>query len=275
MNITLHRIINIIVYLFAAIGLFLVLGYLAVRLGFTNNKGFIDDRFITTATTTQSGADIATTSPEWNNTPEWTSLKAAIIKDKPMVDKVSSETGVPSRFLVSLLIVEQLRLFNDDRESFKKFFEPLKILGTQSVFSWGILGIKKETAIEIEKNLKNPDSPRYPGAQYEHMLDFKTADIDKERFERLTDQHNHYYDYLYAALFIKQIEAEWSKAGHDISNRPEILATLYNLGFSKSQPNPDPKVGGAAIPIGNKTYSFGGLAYDFYYSDELTAEFPR
>lgn len=267
-----HISFNIIIYLFALIGFFLTVGYLAVRFGFTNNKGFIDNRFLGA---TLTSTFVATTSLDWNKSPEWDALKAAITKDQAIVNKVATETSLKPRLLVSLLIVEQLRLFNDDRESFKKFFEPLKILGSQSVFSWGVLGIKKETAIEIENNLKDPSLARYPGKAYEHMLDFKTEDIEKERFERVTDQHNHYYDYLYAALYIKEIEAEWQKAGYDISNRPEILATLYNLGFTKSAPKANPKVGGAAIPINGKTYSFGGLAYDFYYSGELVSEFSR
>ncbi len=134
------------------------------------------------------------------------------------------------------------------------------------------MGIKRDTAVEVENNLKDPSLPRYPGAQFEHSLDFTT---ETERFNRIIDQHNHYYSYLYGALFVKEIEAEWAKAGFPIDNRPEILATIYNLGFSHSSPKADPQVGGAIIPIGGKNYSFGGMAYDFYYSGELTGEFPR
>ncbi|MEI6420555.1 MAG: hypothetical protein WCO30_02875 [bacterium] len=91
---------------------------------------------------------------------------------------------------------------------------------------------------------------------------------------RITDEHDHYFAYLYAALFNKQIITEWQKAGFDISNRPEILATLYNIGFSHSEPKDDPQIGGAEIDISGKTYSFGGLAYEFYYSGELLNELP-
>ena len=88
-------------------------------------------------------------------------------------------------------------------------------------------------------------------------------------YNRLTDEHNHYYSYLYTALFIKEIEAQWLRAGYDISNRPEILATIFNLGFDKSIPKKDPEVAGSIITIGGEQITFGRLAYEFYYSGEL------
>jgi hypothetical protein len=108
-------------------------------------------------------------------------------------------------------------------------------------------------------------------------LDFATSteNIDSERFNRVTDEHNHYYTYLYAAILLKQIEKQWLNAGFDISNKPEILATLYNIGFANSKPNAYPQAGGAEIEIAGTKYSFGQLAYEFYYSNELLDIFPR
>jgi hypothetical protein len=137
------------------------------------------------------------------------------------------------------------------------------------------MGIKEDTAIEVEEHLKDKTSPYYLGESYEHMLDFKTTDIKNERFTRMTDQHNHYYSYLYAGLFIKQILTEWKNAGFDISNSPEIVSTIYNLGFSKSIPNANPSSGGAQITVDGINYSFGSLGGDFYNSNELISEFPR
>jgi hypothetical protein len=73
---------------------------------------------------------------------------------------------------------------------------------------------------------------------------------------------------------MKQIKNQWQKAGFDISQKPDILATLYNIGFEHSIPKSDPQVGGAMIEINGQTYSFGGLAYQFFISDELKTEFP-
>ena len=177
--------------------------------------------------------------------------------------------------IVAPLVVEQLRLFTSEREIFKQIFSPLKILGNQSQFSWGVMGIKQDTAKQIEENLKDKKSVWYLGKEFEHILDFKTDDHDNERFERLTDEHDRYYSYLYGALCIKQIMKQWSNAGFNIDNRPEIIATLYNIGFENSKPKRDPQSGGAKIEINGGQYSFGSLAQEFYNSDELIEEFKK
>ena len=73
---------------------------------------------------------------------------------------------------------------------------------------------------------------------------------------------------------MKEIQAQWSRAGYNIDDRPEILATLYNLGFYYSIPKADPKVGGTVINIDGMDYTFGDIAYEFYYSSELSDIFP-
>jgi hypothetical protein len=67
---------------------------------------------------------------------------------------------------------------------------------------------------------------------------------------------------------------QWEKAGYPIDDRPEILATLFNVGFPNSKPKPNPMVGGAEILVHEKPYTFGAIAYDFYYSGELYELFP-
>lgn len=208
-------------------------------------------------------------------TEEWEFFKDSVVKDVEVIKKVERQTGIKSRVLVAQLVAEQMRLFHSDRPFFKKAISPLKVLASMSQFSWGVLGIKEETAKSIEKNLKDTTSPYYLGTEYEHLLDFKTPNTDDERFKRITHYRDHYYAYLYAALFNKQVIAQWYREGVDISNRPEILATLYNIGFRNSKPNPDPQTGGAELTINGKRYSFGRVAYSFYYSGELLDEFPQ
>lgn len=211
---------------------------------------------------------------EWMNIPEWQVFKEAVVKDKSLIDSVAELTGVEPRLIVSVLVGEQIRLFNSSREAYKKWIGPLKILSVEATFSLGVTGIKVPTAQFIEKNLKDTASVFYLGKEYENLLDFRTNNPAQERFNRLTDYHNHFYSYLYAALNIKMMKQQWERSGYPITDRPEIIATLYNIGFEASVPKENPMVGGSGINIKGKRYSFGAVAYEFYYSGELFDQFP-
>lgn len=210
----------------------------------------------------------------WINDDEWTTISGAISKDKDAITQASSVANIDPRLVVSSLTVEQLRLFHSQRELYEKFFKPLTILGNATQTSLGVMGIKEATAKQIENHLKDASSPYYLGPSHEHDLDFSTKDPATERYNRLTDEHNHYYSYLYGALYLKEMMAQWLNAGFTIESRPEIVSTLFNVGFSQSKPNANPKVGGSTITIGDRKYSFGSLGFEFFFSGELVAEFP-
>jgi len=211
---------------------------------------------------------------QWMNIEEWKDFKIAVAKDKPLIDSVANLTGVEPRLIVAVLVGEQIRLFNSNREAYKKWIGPLKILSVESTFSMGVTGIKILTAQKIERNLKDSTSIFYLGKKYENLLDFTTNSVASERYSRLTSYKNHYYSYLYAALNVKQMKVQWERSGFPIESRPEILATLYNIGFEASVPKENPVVGGSGINIKGKKYSFGAIAYEFYYSGELFDLFP-
>jgi hypothetical protein len=211
---------------------------------------------------------------EWMNIKEWQDFKLAVAKDKILIDSAASQTGVEPRLIVALLVGEQIRLFNSSREAYKKWIGPLKILSVETTFSLGVTGIKVPTAQMIETNLLDSTSVFYLGKPYQHLLDFQTKNIGQERFKRLTSYDNHYYSYLYAALNVKQIKVQWERSGFPIGDRPEILATLYNIGYEASIPKENPMVGGSGINIKGMKYSFGSVAYEFYYSGELFELFP-
>ncbi len=210
----------------------------------------------------------------WMNLPEWYALKEAIIKDKAEIDSAAKVAGVESRMIVSCLVGEQIRLFNSKREMYKKYLGPVKVLSVQSQFSFGVNGIKDFTAEMVENHLKNDTSVFYMGKKYEHILDFTTENHQEERMNRLVDYRSHYYSYLYTACILHQTKMQWQRAGYDISSRPEILFTLFNIGFSESHPGPNPKCGGSSITVGDYIYTFGTIGFDFYYSGELIEEFP-
>lgn len=211
---------------------------------------------------------------EWMNYSEWEDFKIAVAKDKKIIDSVAKVTGVESRLIVCCLVGEQIRLFNSDREAYKKWIGPLKILSVESKFSFGVTGIKEHTAQKIESLLKDTSSIYYLGKKYEHLLDFKTDNPQQERMDRLTSFRNHFYSYMYAAVFLKQVQLQWERSGFPIDNRPEILTTLFNVGFPQSVPKSNPLVGGSTIIVKEKPYSFGMIGYQFYYSGELFDLFP-
>ena len=206
---------KVLVYFFAAFGLFLTLGFFAVKFGLTNVPGMIDlnDRLFTDtkakdikeekvisdissknlckvaiinsfypvnalsiieAVKSNAGNDKIESMifaiekemaknpkisgalsecdsyPEssnkeslftWMNSEDWLVFEEAVKKDTSVINQVSQEIGVPPRLIVGALVGEQLRLYNSDREVFKQFFSPLKILGNEVKFSLGVTGI--------------------------------------------------------------------------------------------------------------------------------------
>ena len=215
---------------------------------------------------------------DWMNVSEWKDFKVAAVKDKAYIDSAARIAGVESRMIVCCLVGEQIRLFNSLREAYKSYISPAKVLVLENHLSYGVTGIKVETAKKIEAYLKDRNSPYYLGKNYEKVLDHnpnsKYSIPGNNIIQRLVQGKNHYYSYLYAALFLKEIHKQWARAGFPIDKRPEILASLFNLGFARSKPKPNPAVGGSSFRVTNTNYTFGALAFEFYYSGELEKEFP-
>lgn len=271
-------IFTIFLYVFAVIGFVFTGVFIAMQLHLTDVKGSIDSRneyFNKVRDEITRTTQATNIQYDWTTTSDWDVLKNGLIKDKEPILEASRVSGVPARMIAAVVIPEQFRFFSSNRESFKRYFEPLKLLGNGTKFSFGVAGIKTGTAMQIEENLKDKNSVYYIEADHENDLNFTTSDPDTERMDRLTDSHNHYFSYLYSGLFINQISNQWKNAGYSIDNRPEVISTLFNLGFSHSQPKANPEVGGAEIVINGRSYTFGGIAYEFYYSNELVDIFPR
>lgn len=210
----------------------------------------------------------------WMNTLEWEWLRASVVRDSAYINEAGRLSGVEPRMIAACLIGEQIRLFNTNREAVKKYLGPMKALSVQSQFSFGVNGVKLFTAETVEQHLKDTASPFYMGKRYEDLLNFETDDHETERYERLVDYRNHLYSYLYTGCILHQTMLQWRRAGYDISHRPDILFTLFNIGFEQSNPKPDPVCGGSHIVVDDRTYTFGAIGFDFYYSGELADVFP-
>lgn len=277
-----------VVILFALIGMAFTAVFIGMRFGLLNVRGSISTRNAFFTTGTKKPVASATSAPvtpcddtaqktcDWNATPEWETVKGGLQKDAALINQVATQTGVQPRMIASVVVPEQTRFFTANREIFKSYFEPLKVLGSLTQFSLGVSGIKEETANLIEQHASDPSSPFYPGPGMDTLIAYTPGeDHDTQLFNRLTDDKNHYYQYLYTALFIKEIEAQWQKAGYPVTDSPETIVTLFNIGFDKSVPHADPKPGGASIETGNRSYVYGELGADFYHSSELTDIFPQ
>jgi len=274
--------------LFAGIGLLFSAVFVAMQFGLLNVRGSIleRNRFFTENASpsdpvpgvpSQPCATEGTNVCAWNETPEWAVVAGGLAKDAALIERVSRETGVSARLIAAVVIPEQIRFFTSEREVFKRYFEPLKILGSLSQFSLGVSGIKQETARDVERYANDPSSPFYPGPDAASLIayDPSVQDRDAELFRRLTDEKDHYYSYLYTALYLKSVMAQWERAGFAIENDPYALVTLFNIGYRNSVPKADPQPGGAPITVGGRTYAFGELGGDFFVSDELRDLLPR
>jgi hypothetical protein len=274
------KIFKIIIYIFALIGFVFTAVFIGMQFGIFNVRGSNAARNLSlNIPKTPPAQDCVDTTQEkcsWERTIEWNVLKVAFVKDSAMINQVSKQVGISPLMLVATIAPEQIRFFTSNRESFKKYFEPLKILVSLSKFSLGVSGIKEETAKKIETYANDATSPFYPGKEAAALIAYSAeADHDSELYDRLTDAHNHYYSYLYTALFIKEVQSQWAAAGFDITRQPEIIATLFNLGFDQSVPKANPVVAGSSIILGDNTYIYGELGALVYNSNEFDTIFSR
>jgi len=191
----------------------------------------------------------------WANCREWKEFSNAVKADRHAIDSVSRLTGVESRFIVMCLVGEQVRMFNSGREAFKKYVTPFNHLILPTNRGYGVTGILEHTALKIESNLFDTKSPFYAGDYFQNVVNLSdsfpelvndTIAAHKHlTIQRLIKRGDHYYSYLYTAFFLRQFQAHWVKAGYTLENQPEILATLFNLGYQKSKPKKNPEVGGS------------------------------
>ncbi len=280
------KIFFITVYFFAIIGLLSVSVFVAMQFGLLTVRGSIAQRnaFFGPVPKTDNSNGCLNVDKDiekearcsWSDSAEWKVVREGLIKDAQIITEVSLKTGVSARMIASVVVPEQIRFFTSNRETFKRYFEPFKVLGSMSQFSLGVSGIKQETARKIEQYALDTTSLFYPGKGMAELVAYEEGDDhDVVLYTRLTDAKNHYYSYLYTALYLKEIQEQWKRAGFDVSARPDVLVTLFNIGFKASSPNPNPTVAGSIVEVGGQSYSFGELGALFYNSDELSAIFPR
>ena len=154
-------------------------------------------------------------------------VKDKIVPHAPIIAAAAKEFDIDQYLLGAIIIDELARLL--------PFEEIVNQLGAQIVgmnVSIGVAQVKIDTANQlIKKGLYNPNPA-------DKKLPFKGVLSNKDRI--------HLYEYLiqpkhnirFAAARMRDLIDEWSKA-IDISEKPEIIATLYPRIYKPPHTNPE------------------------------------
>lgn len=130
--------------------------------------------------------------------------------------------------LVGAIVIDEIARLHP----FEEFIDLLgvKILGRN--VSVGIAQVKLETANDlIKKGMYNPNS-------LDKKLPFTGTLSNKDREHLYTYLVQPKHSVFFAAAFIRYVIDFWLPHT-DLSERPEIIGTLYHIGYGKPKPNPE------------------------------------
>lgn len=182
---------------------------------------------------------------------------------KKHITNASEIFWIKPNTIKACIIVEQLRAFYTFKGLFKNISQTNKYLTVMSQQSFGIGWIKLTTAEKLEQWLQQAEPDLYKN----YFAYTNANNINQQRMARLTDTKNYYYQILYTAWILYWYQSERAKAWYDISYNPWILATMYNIGYSK--PHGAADIWGSSLKIEWETYSFWWLAMLVYYYLEI------
>jgi hypothetical protein len=139
----------------------------------------------------------------------------------PSIDKAAKDFGVDPRAIAGSILAENsLNVsISDDIQDWlvkMKIAGDGDLLGKQFSFGWGQLYM--DAAMEAE-----PTMAKVEGRKKRTAEEVAAALLKPEESIR------------YVAAVIKTIQENYKKEGFDISDKPEILTTLYNLGGSRKR----------------------------------------
>lgn len=177
----------------------------------------------------------------------------------PVISKAAQLYEIKPRTLALIIYTERRLNYNQ----FDDLFDvPLARNGFNK--SIGLSQIRLNTAFWIEKNLNDFTSSYYLGAKI--AKHFSPSHDRNKLIAKLVDPSTNIH---YAAVYLAMLQKRWKDAGFDISNKPEILATLYSVGTYK----PD---GSERLPNDKPCANyFGELMVRFFESDLLIHLFPK
>lgn len=181
------------------------------------------------------------------------------------IDKVSNELWVDKKLIQSVIAVEQLRHLSTDRWQIKKVIQNNLPLVSFTKFSFWLAWIKTETYKTIRDDLLKYTPDLYN--KYFKGYGDEVWDDTSKIINLLVDETKGMY---YIGWLLLNIHNKWKEGWVDISNRPEIIITLYNIWNAKT-PRQNPESWWAYLNIlnGEKWFYFGDLWAIFYYYIKL------
>ncbi len=198
----------------------------------------------------------------WMWSESWLYIKNKFLIDdqnkyKKDINLVSNLLWLDPVLLKSAIITEQVRGFFTYRWVAKKIiFDNFGIM-RMGQWSYWIWWVKLLTA----KKLLTFAKSHLPQVYNKYLSQYNWT--DETLLKLLQDRDNYFYQILFAWLTLKEILRSWNMQWYDISNRPWIILTLYNI-WNK-QANANPKIWWANIKINWIDYSFGSLWMLLYY----------
>lgn len=175
-----------------------------------------------------------------------------------IIQNSAEKLEISPRLLASIIYTEK-RINITLVDSYEDIYA---YLGANS--SIGLAQIRLNTGKWIIDSVKDSTSDYYIEKRYHHWLPVYPGRSDLIRLLK-QDTPN----CILAAFHIKQIIRRWQKDGYDISQRPDIVVTLYTYGLT------DRETGKEITPHENPKSNFlGTIAINFYKSSKLQNEFP-
>ena len=120
----------------------------------------------------------------------------------------------------------------------------------------GFAQIMPDVLSESQGYLKDVNSPYYLGPEFENYLGNEILNYDQ-----IQDKLHHDPEFSIKAegVILAMYEKAWRDAGIELKDRPDILATLFNIGFR--EPHPNPQSGGYIITLSDgEKINFGDFA---------------
>ena len=168
---------------------------------------------------------------------------------------------VDEQLIRSAIMSEQVRWFFTYRWVVKDLLKQNKHIMLMAQGSNGIGGIKDIAAVQLESRLAVNHSTIFT-----NYFAYNSTDpviIQQLRRDRLFNVDDYQYQIYYTAWLLAQITQTRQQAGHDISQQPWIILTLYNIG--NKPPHAHPQIWWATIEILDEQYTFGQLGMLLYY----------